>query len=257
MIRLLTGAAAIWLCSSVIWAQQPAPLQPRGVAPRSTPADYTAHVSINGVTYAASLLSPAEVKHAFAFDISRSYVVFEVAVYPQSSARIDLDPNGFVVRSSHSGEPLRPSDSVTVASDIQQKNLPPLPSRGPAVTASTAIGYESGTDPYTGQRYHGTYTASQVAVDNRDNFPPVAPSPGGYPQDRALLENQLWDKSLPQARVERPTAGYLYFPSSPLKKKSSGEYELEYLGSRDEPVLNGGASSQRIVLVIPAKTKSR
>ena len=75
MIRLLTGAAAIWLCSSVIWAQQPAPLQPRGVAPRSTPADYTAHVSINGVTYAASLLSPAEVKHAFAFDISRSYVV--------------------------------------------------------------------------------------------------------------------------------------------------------------------------------------
>lgn len=251
MVRLLTGLAALSFGSAMIFAQQP-----RGVPARSSPDDYAAHLSANGVTYAASVLSPAEVKHAFAFDISKSYVVFEVAVYPQSSVRMDLDPDGFIARSSHTGEPQRPSDSVTVASDIQQKNLPPPPSKGPAVTASTAIGYESGTDPYTGQRYHGTYTASQVAVDNRDNFPPVAPSPGGYPQDRALLENQLWDKSLPQAKIERPTAGYLYFPSSLLKKKSSGEYELEYLGSGNQPVLNGSTSSQKILLVMPAKTRS-
>jgi hypothetical protein len=92
-------------------------------------------------------------------------------------------------------------------------------------------------------------------VDNRGGFPPAAPSPGGYPVDRALLENQLWDRSLPQARIDRPTAGYVYFPSSLLKKKSSGEYELEYLGSGREPVLNGSASPQKIELVIPAKTK--
>lgn len=251
MRRFVTCAAALWLCGGVVFAQQP-----RGVPARSTPADYDAHITVNGVTYAASLLSADQVKHAFAFDISRSYVVFEVAAYPQAGTRVDIDPDGFVVRSSHTGEDVRASDSVTVASVIQQKNLPPATSNRPAVTASTAIGYESGTDPYTGQRYHGRYTASQVAVDNRDNFPPAMPSPGGYPQDRALLEYQLYDKSLPQARIDRPTAGYLYFPSSPLKKKSSHEYELEYLGSNQQPVLNGGASRQKVVLILPAKAKS-
>ena len=252
MHRFVTGAAALFLCSGVVFAQQP-----RGVPARSAPADYTSQVTVNGVTYAASLLSPEQVKHAFAFDISRSYVVFEVGLYPTAGTRLNLDPDGFVVRSSHAGEDIRSSDSVTVASDIQQKNLPPPPSNRPSVTASTAIGYESGTDPYTGQRYHGTYTASQVSVDNsRDNLPPVMPSPGGYPQDRALLENQLFDKSLPQARIDRPTAGYLYFPSSLLKKKTGREYELEYLGSDQQPVLNRGASTQKVVLMVPARTKS-
>ena len=253
-MRFLTSAVAIWLCTGILSAQQ-APPQPKGVPARSNPADYTAHLSVGGVTYAAALVPANQVKHAFAFDISKSYVVFEVAVYPQAPSHVDLDPDGFVLRSSPTGDPVRASDNVTVASEIQQKNLPPPPSNRPAVTASTAIGYESGTDPYTGQRYHGTYTASQVAIDNRDNFPPAPPSPGGYPQDRALLEYQLWDKSLPQARIDRPTAGYLYFPSSLLKKKGNGEYELEYLGSDREPVLNGSAAPQKITLVIPAKSK--
>lgn len=255
MLRFRIALAALCFGSGLLLAQQQSAPQPKGVPARSTADDYTAHISVDGVTYAASLLSADQVKHAFAFDISKNYVVFEVAVYPQVPSSFNLDPDGFVVRSSSGSEPVHASDSVTVASEIQQKNLPSPPSNKPAVTASTAVGYESGTDPYTGQRYHGTYTATEVGVDNRNNFPPAPPSPGGYPQDRALLENQLWDRSLPQAKVDRPTAGYLYFPVSLVKRKSGGQYVLQYLGSDREPVLSGNTSPQKIELVIPTKAK--
>src|ERR1700684_1861063 len=99
MVRFVTGAVAVWLCSSILSAQQ-APPQPKGGPARSSPTDYTAQVSTGGVTYAAALLSADQVKHAFAFDISKSYVVFEVAVYPQASSPVEIDPDGYIARSS-------------------------------------------------------------------------------------------------------------------------------------------------------------
>ncbi len=260
MFRCLTGTAGLFFCSALLVAQQIGQPAPKGVPARSSPADYTAHISAGGLTYAASLVPADQVKHIFAFDISKNYVVFEVAVYPEASAQADLDPENFIVRSSPSGDSVRPTDSVTVASVIQQKNLPPLPSRTPPVTVATQVGYETGTDPYTGRRVHGTYTSTEVGVAGADNGvgagPQRLPSPGGYPQDRELLENQLSDKSLPAEKVQHATAGYLYFTSSSLKKKADGVYELEYLSSSQEPVLNGASSSsQKVQLRIPAKTR--
>lgn len=248
MSRFCLGAAALCVCCSLMSAQQ----QQRGIVARSSPAEYAAHVTVAGVTYAASLAPANEVKHIFPFDISKHYVVFEVALYPSAGSSLNLNSEGFVVRSSPSGESVRSADSVTVASLIQEKNMP-LPSSRPVdVTAATEIGYESGRDPYTGQREHGTYTATEVGVSNRVNAPPPMPSPGGYPQDRDALESQLWGKGLPSGQIRQPTAGYLYFPSSLLKKKASGTYELEYVGS--EPVLNSSAAPQKVQLQISAKT---
>jgi hypothetical protein len=123
------------------------------------------------------------------------------------------------------------------------------------VTASTEVGYESGRDPYTGQRVHGSYTAIQVGMGVGNDVPRPMPSPGGYPQDRELLENQRWDKSLPEGKSPGPTAGYLYFSSTALKKKASGVYELEYLSSGQEPVLNRSATQRKIQLRIPMKSR--
>ncbi len=240
------GASICFLFCVVAFAQQPAQ-QPRGVPARSTPGEYPAHFESNGTTYAAALISGDEVKHIFAFDISKSYVVFEVAAYPANASRPSIDPSNFLLRIAQSGDFLHPVDSETVASVIQHKNLPRPPSKVPPVVASTEVGYETGRDPYTGQRVHGTYTNTQVGVGTgRDPGPPPSPSPGGYPQDRELLENQLWDKSFPTGDVVRPTAGYLYFPSSLLKKKSNGGYELQYLAL-------DAAASEKIQLQIPAK----
>jgi hypothetical protein len=123
-----------------------------------------------------------------------------------------------------------------------------------ALRYASRRGYESGTDPYTGRRVHGTYTAAQVGVGGSNNpGPPRYPSPGGYPQDRALLEGQLWDKSLPEGEVQRPTAGYLYFPASLLKKKSNDVYELQYLGPQDRPQLANAPA--KVELRVPAKAR--
>ncbi len=253
----LSQLAVALFCSAAASAQlPPQKQQSRGVPPRTSPADYPAHLELKGANYAAALLSSDQVKHIFAFDISKSYVVFEVAVYPAAGSRLEIDPDGFVVRGAQTADFIHPADSITVASVIQQKNLPRQSQKTGVVVASTEIGYESGHDPYTGRPVHGTYTASQVGVGTGpDGCPPPMPSPGGYPQDRELLEDQLWGTSLPEGAIVRPTAGYLYFPASSLKKKAGNSYELDYLGSgRDEPPPLA-ATPQKIQLQVPAKSR--
>ena len=232
--------------------------QPHGLPARASANDYAAQLQVGDVIYGASLLSPDQVKHTFAFDISKTYLVFEVAVYPgaNSTAPVPLDPEGFVIGVA-GGDVVHRADAVTVASVIQQKNLPKPPSRAGTVVASTEVGYESGTDPYTGRRVHGTYTDAQVGVDTgRDNGPPAYPKPGGYPQDRQLLEDQLWDKSLPEIKILRATAGYLYFPASLLKKQPNGIYKLEYLGPQNQDdESEASAAFEKVELKVPAKKR--
>ncbi len=250
---IAAGGAFLVLSASAAWAQQ-APPRAHGVPVRATPGDYPVHLQLNGVTYAASVVPATEVKHIFAFDLTKTYVVFEVALYPDAGSHVQLDPGGFVVRIPRTGDIAHNADSVTVASVIQQENIPKPPSRVGPVVASTEVGYESGTDPYTGRRVHGTYTATEVGVAAGDGpGPPRYPSPGGYPQDRALLESQLWDKSLPEGDIRRPTAGYLYFPVSLLKKKSDNVYQLQYLGPQDQPQLANAPA--KIELSVPAKSR--
>ncbi len=227
------------LCSVLLSAQQQ---QPKGVRPKDKPEDYAVHVQNHGLTIAAAALSASEVKHLFAYDISRNYVVFEVACYPDSNSKFQLESDDFVVKTGDKGEMAYRADPPTVAAVIQQKNTPKPASA--TVYTEANIGYESGTDPYTGRRVHGVYTGGGVGVSN---YPvPQYPTPGGYPQDRDLLESQLWNRSLPEGTFMAPVAGYLYFPSSLLKNKSGGGYVLAY---------RGADSSFKLNLPVPRKTK--
>ncbi|MFL6462961.1 MAG: hypothetical protein ACJ73N_00940 [Bryobacteraceae bacterium] len=226
------------LCSTLLWGQE----QPKGIHPRSKPEGYAAHMQGQGLTIAATALSPDQVKHLFAFDISKNYVVFEVACYPESNGRFQLQADDFVVKTNDKNELAHRADSQTVAAAIQQRNTP-RPS-SPTVYTEANIGYESGTDPYTGRRVHGVYTGGGVGVST---YPvPQYPTPGGYPQDRDLLEGQLWNKSLPEGTFTAPVAGYLYFPSSLLKKKSNGGYLLQY---------QNADLSSRMDLQVPVENK--
>jgi hypothetical protein len=233
-----TRAFLLALCSTLLWGQE----QPKGIHPRSKPEDYAAHMQSHGLTIAATALSPDQVKHLFAFDISKNYVVFEVACYPENNGRFQLQADDFVVKTNDKNELAHRADSQTVAAVIQQRNTP-RPS-SPTVYTEANIGYESGTDPYAGRRVHGVYTGGGVGVST---YPvPQYPTPGGYPQDRDLLEGQLWNKSLPEGTFTLPVAGYLYFPSSLLKKKSNGGYLLQY---------QSADLSSRMDLQVPVKNK--
>jgi len=63
-----------------------------GVHARATPADYATSQQGKIATYAASLLSAGEVKRIFAFDITKTYLVFEVACYPGQAGPVTIDP---------------------------------------------------------------------------------------------------------------------------------------------------------------------
>jgi hypothetical protein len=230
------------LCSTLLLGQD----QPKGIHPRGRPDDYAAHVQGNGLTIAATAVPPSEVKNIFAFDISKNYVVFEVACYPEANGRIQLQGDDFVIKTNDKGALAHRADSQTVAATIQQKNTPKPPSAAPTTVYTEAnVGYESGTDPYTGRRVHGVYTGGGVGVSNYP-APQQYPRPGSEPQDRDMLESQLWNRSLPEGNFTAPVAGYLYFPASLLKKKFNGSYLLQY---------QSADSSVKIDLPVPAKTR--
>ncbi|HEY3936531.1 MAG TPA: hypothetical protein VGL97_03835 [Bryobacteraceae bacterium] len=185
-----------------------------------------------------------EVRHLFAFDISKSYIVFEVACYPGDHPPAKIEPDGFLVKGNKS-DFAHQADAATVAADVQRQNTPKLPSRTPAVYTEANVGYESGTDPYTGRRVHDVYTGGGVGVASGQppDAGPVYPAPGGTPQDRELLETQLQQRGLPAGKFDHPVAGYLYFFRSSVKKDGKGSYALEY--STD--------STQTVHLTVPSK----
>jgi hypothetical protein len=202
-----------------------------GIHPRPTPSDYAAAQQSGTVTYAASVLSADQVKHLFAVDISKSYLVFEVASYPAQGGSVKIDPEDFLIRTGANSEFVHPADAVTVASVMQEKNTPKAPvNNGSAVYTTANVGYESGTDPYTGRRVNGVYTGAGVGVGPADPASQMpAPRPGSTPQDRAMLESQLSKNALPQGSFRSPVAGFLYFPAKAIKKRSNGTYELIYV----------------------------
>lgn len=219
-----------------------------GVHARPTPSDYRVLQKTATATYAASLLPANEVKNLFAVDISKDYLVFEVACYPASAGTLSMHPDDFLIKTGSHGEFVHPSDAVTVASLIQQKNSPRPPrigGRDTEVYTSANVGYESGTDPYTGRRVHGVYTGGGVGVGTGQPEPPPPLSPGSTPQDRAILESQLSDKALPSGSFSAPVAGFVYFPKKEIKKKANGAYDLEYLND------SGG----RVELRVPSKSR--
>lgn len=226
------------LASGVLLGQQ----QPSGVTARSKPEDYSVHVSAGGKTYAASLLSSDQVKHIFATDISKKYLVFEVACYPESGGAMDIHADSFIT-DGRDKDMVRPADAMTVAARMQQKPAPKLPSEMGDVQTEANVGYESGTDPYTGRRVHSTYEGVGVGVGNGgpDRRPSV--DPPDWAHDMETLQRQLEDRALPSGKFAHPIAGYLYYPAALVKKPGKDGYRLKY----------DGDISESAVLNLPAK----
>jgi hypothetical protein len=59
-----------------------------GIRPRESSADYTAHQTVSGVTFAAAVIPPDQVKKLFATDLNAGgYIVIELAIYPEAGQR--------------------------------------------------------------------------------------------------------------------------------------------------------------------------
>jgi hypothetical protein len=246
MKRLAVRSGWLVLLSVVLgFAQQPA----GGIAPRAKADDYAARAQEGDTVYAASLIPAKQVKNLFAFDISGEYLVFEVACYINPSSALQIQRDNFVVKGRAQGELTHEAEADTVASVTQQKNLPKPASRRPDVGGAVGVGYETYTDPVTGRKVHGVYTDAEVGVGIGNNGSAQRyPTPGGLPEDRELLRNQLLARSLPEGKLDRAVAGYLYFPRAGLKPQPDGTYLLKYLIDSG----NSGASKE-VSLTVPVK----
>jgi len=204
-----------------------------GIRPRGSPADYPAHGTSDGVTVAAAVVPPAQVRKLFSADLNGSgYIVIEVAVYPETVSNVDVSSGDFMLSPAGETSAVPPVSAQTIAGVLDRKNSPPR-IRDTGVDA--VVGYGTGTDPATGQRRSGTYTG--VAVENGPQGTLSPPSSGPDPW---LMKQELEERSLPEGKSTQPVAGYLYFPKLAKKSRNAG-YDLTYYGV-----------SNKVRLVIPA-----
>lgn len=198
-----------------------------GLRPRPSPSDYPAHATLRDVTVAAGVVPSDQVRKMFATDLNKGgYIVIEVGVFPEAGREIDLQRADFALKAGPDGAMIQPIGAQAIASILQRKNSPrdPKPSQ-PAIYQTATIGYESGTDPVTGQRRSGVYGGGGVAVTNGPSMPP-GPPPASNGLDWDTMAEELEVKALPEGHTTRTVAGYLYFPKPATKK--SVAYELTY-----------------------------
>jgi hypothetical protein len=197
-----------------------------GIRPRASASDYPTHQNGEGVTLAAAIVSPEQVKKIFSTDLNKlGYIVVEMAVYPDPDKNIEIAGRDFMLRVNPEGTTIRPVKASVIAGQLHKKEpAPTVPQQLPgnvSVHPTATVGYESGT--YNGRRTSGVYTGAGVGVgvgDPRMDPPPQPPSAGKHP-DSLSTQVDLEERALPEGQAHEPVAGYLYFPKPDLKKKSS------------------------------------
>lgn len=193
-----------------------------GTASRSSADKYRAHAEHQGVSVGAELLTRKEVSKEFAADVNHCCLVVEVAVYPKKDEPLNVSRDNFKLIVEGTDTPVRPQSAGVISAKLEKAE----DSSGVTNSTSADIGYHSGTytDPVTGQpvRVH-TVTRS---VETGTGAGPRVPAADAE-RDRQVIEGELSEKGLPEAKTAMPVSGYLYF--SLRKQKKDTKYRLEYL----------------------------
>ena len=201
-----------------------------GIRPRDSSADYPAHETTGGVTVAAVVVPPDQVRKIFATDLNRGgYIVVEVAVYLEAGRVVDLSNSDFVLRIDSGTVP--PVGASAIASILVKQEHKPLQPDDVTVVTSANIGRESVYDPATGRRGSVVYTGGGVGVGVGKSGGP--PDRSATDRDRAAIQEELEEKSLPEGRPTSAVAGYLYFPR-PRGKAKNASMELTYYGATNQ-----------------------
>ena len=187
----------------------------RGTVPKTSADLYHLHGAVHdGTRIGAALMSPGEVRKVFGFDVDRSCLMVEVALYPPDDQERKVSLGDFSLRVAGANTAVKPSTATVVAANWQQlfrvqKDVKVEPS------GEVAVG------PHNG------HIEAQVGVET-DYGPPHSASE----RDRATVEAELRDKGLPEGKASSPVAGYLYFPILSRKKHTALQLNYETSGSR-------------------------
>lgn len=202
----------------------------QGLRPKASAADYSAFAAQNGVQIAAEPLEPDHARKSFATDLSTSYIVVEVAVYP-GNVPVKLRNIDFELRLNGYATTIRPVSAEAIASNLSRPAKASSSSTGAPVTIypSAEIGYESGGYGVDGRRHSGMVYGTGVGVGVGSNGRNMPPPPATRERNRSTMETELTDKGLPEGQITGPVAGYLYFPI-PSNRKKYTVASLDYLG---------------------------
>ena len=229
-------AAAILFPAVLAFGQLPRPTSTEpppntsGIAPRATPGDYPVRQSAPGLTVAAMVLSPAQVKKLFPMNLdSAGYIVVEIGIFPDPGNQVTVDTDQFRLQVGDDRtmrRPLEPAEIMAAKRNGGKSHQPPsLPGNIPVATTAT-IGYESGGPYNRGGVYGGASTT--VGTPGSQPYPPPDPRTAG--PDPVDIEHDLVDKELAAGKTTVPVAGYLYF-TKPKQKQKNPPYDLTYRGA--------------------------
>jgi hypothetical protein len=156
----------------------------------------------------------------FSPEISKQYVVVEVAIYPGGGVPFDVESADFALRvGQRIGRADRPVDVAPWPERRGSEGRSPVD-----VTTETGVIYQRSSDPVYGrQQSVGTYTGVGVSSPGQPNGPPP-PDPRADPQ---VIYDKAQRMALPEGATKAVIAGYLYFPQY-TKRRKSDEIELKY-----------------------------
>ena len=207
--------------------------QSGGIPVRSAPTDYATRNVLDGITVAASVVPPDQLKKLFSKDLTHEgYVVVEVAVWPPAGAAVDISPDEFALRVGSNPAILSSQTPAQIAAGDKTQTAaskpPDIPSKIHVYQEAT-IGYESGDRRYgqPGGVYTGTRTTVGIGDPGYPQGPPPQPMPRGAKGDWTAMRRELEQRELPPGRISQPVAGYLYFLKPSVKEKHP-EYELDW-----------------------------
>ena len=187
---------------------------PRGTVPKASADLYPAHADEHdGTRIGASLMNADEVRRAFGFDVDRTCLIIEVALYPKDGQERKLLVSDFSLRIAGTNTVVKPSTATAVAANWQQ-------------VFRERQGVK--TDPFgeVAVGSHEVHAEGQVHVGTVDSSPHPASE-----KDRATLEAELAEKALAEGKASSPVAGYLYFPMLPRKKHTALQLDHDTNGS--------------------------
>lgn len=192
----------------------------KGGVPRSSADKYKAHATHEQVSVGAELLTRKEVSKEFVANMNRCCVVVQVAVYPNEKEPLKLSRDDFMLAIEGTDVTARPQSSTVLSAKLTKDA-----NSGVTTAATVGVGVEIGTytDPATGQRVHvrGVTTSASVGVGVGSSVPATVAE-----RQREVIERELSENSLPEAKISVPVSGYLYF--SLPKHKKPAKYRLEY-----------------------------
>ena len=120
---------------------------------------------------------------------------------------------------------VRPVGGSAIAAILTKHEHNPLQPDDVTVVTTANVGRATVNDPVTGRRGSVVYTDTGVGVGvGRPGGPP---DPAAADRDRAAIQQELEEKSLPEGKTTSAIAGYLYFPR-PRGKAKNVSVELTY-----------------------------